>query len=394
MKKFFIVAITIIVAAMFVVGIRYASMPLNTVSVERVTHEASIEAKGFVARQEKIYYSPTTGTVYYNAEEGSRVSKDALISTVYTGTVSEDGLKELRTIDSRINRLKSDTGSKKISDSETLNAENSIKSRMDSIYELAEDNDILSINSYKNDINNLRAGKGTSVEDEISELESKRNAIEMQVSSEKKEIYTEISGTFSTYIDGLEGVLNPDRIEEYKPSYINTLNAKTNREKESIYVGVGDPLGKVINDHVWYVIVTANKNKIEKYADDKSVKLRMKNMADAEVSASVDYISEPDESNQVIMMIKCTNYLENAFSCREADVEIIFESYTGYKVPIQAIRNSDNKQSVIGENGTKQYECECKVLYSDADEGIALVESVENAQNKLSKMERIVVGER
>ena len=117
-------------------------------------------------------------------------------------------------------------------------------------------------------------------------------------------------------------------------------------------------------------------------------------MANSETTGTIYSISEPDENNRVLLMIKFTQYLEGAFAYRDADVDIIFNRYTGYKVPIQAIRTENGKHSVIAAAGNKQYKCECDILYTDKEDNTVIIASTDTAQNKISKMDTIIIGER
>ena len=95
------------------------------------------------------------------------------------------------------------------------------------------------------------------------------------------------------------------------------------------------------------------------------------------------------------MTVKCPTYLVSAFSYRLVDVDLIFESYEGYKVPIQSVRTEDDgSKKVIGIKENREHDCYCDVLFTNTDAGYAIIESTDNAENKLSQMERIVVGER
>ena len=65
-----------------------------------------------------------------------------------------------------------------------------------------------------------------------------------------------------------------------------------------------------------------------------------------------------------------------------------------YNVPVYAIRTKeDGSHMVIGESGTSRFNCDVDVLYTNTDDGYAIVQSSENAVNKLSKADRIVISE-
>ena len=68
-----------------------------------------------------------------------------------------------------------------------------------------------------------------------------------------------------------------------------------------------------------------------------SVKLRFPGVSDSTVSALVSYISPP-ENNSVAIVISCGEFVDNIFSVRKTDAEIIKASYSGFKISKEAVR--------------------------------------------------------
>jgi putative membrane fusion protein len=277
--------------------------------------------------------------------------------------------------------------------SDSGSIENDIMSRVTDIYDYAEQNDIQKIVKTREAINSLRRNGEYSSDAGIEELEERKEGIQDKIGFERKEIYTEISGVFSTYLDGLESVLSPDRISDYSPSYIKGLKPLESKETGTGTVETGDPICKIMNNHVWYTLTVLNGDSANECKKGRDVKLRFKNMANAEVNGTIEYVSDKDSDGNVLVMVRCSTYLESVFSYRQADVEIIFDSYTGYKVPVNAIRTYDNGYKVIAQAGSTNFDCDVDVLYTDKDEGFSIIESTEDATNKLLKAERIVVGD-
>ena len=80
-----------------------------------------------------------------------------------------------------------------------------------SIFDDAAEKNITGISKQKNDINKLRSGEELTDENSrLSQLEAQKKAIEDRIGMNKNEIFTEISGIFTTDLDGLEAVLKPD----------------------------------------------------------------------------------------------------------------------------------------------------------------------------------------
>ena len=138
--------------------------------------------------------------------------------------------------------------------------------------------------------------------------------------------------------------------------------------------------------------ISSDLMKDRKVGDD--VMLRFNNMASVVTKGSIYYISA-EQDGKVVVAVRCPEYVESAFSYRFVDVDLIFESYKGYKLPTHAIHNTENgKQKVIGIHQNKEYDCFVKVLYTNSDGGYMIVDSAEGAEHKLSSMEYIKIGER
>lgn len=393
MKKFFIIVLGITIAAMVGYGINYAFSPVKTQKLEYITQENAINTNGFIVRDEWVMYTRSAGTVYHSVSEGSRVSKDSNIGSLFYGDVSEDSIKELKVVDNKIKKAESDESVHSLSDLDATNVESSIYRRENDIIDAAQDNDILSIARYKRDINSLRANNGLSA-GTLAELDAQKTQILETIGVLKEDIYAQISGVFTSYVDGYETSLVPSQAENYDVPYFESLSQSPKVRKISSRVDAGGEVCKIVNNHVWYVMMSIPSDMLEGRNTGDSVKLRFNNMADAVVKGSINSISEEYGGRRVVT-VKCPEYLESAFSYRLVDVDLIFESYSGYKIPVHAVRTEDSgKQKVIGINGNRQYDCYCDVLFTDTDGGYAIVDTAEGAENKLSQMSRIVVGER
>ena len=103
MKKIFLGVFIAVIILCSALSVYYITAPLNSVDVSRETVEHLVnDPEAVIIRDEKVYYSEIDGTLYNNVGEGERVAKDSLVCTVFNGVVSDDNLKELRTIDKKI----------------------------------------------------------------------------------------------------------------------------------------------------------------------------------------------------------------------------------------------------------------------------------------------------
>ncbi len=273
MKKYISIIIVSLVFVCVCVVMRIASTSVLTEKAEYTTIENSVSANGFIVRDEITYYARTGGTVYFNVDEGKRISRDSLVATVYKGDVREETIKTLSMIDAKLTQAYSQSSKSILHKSDFGSIENDIYSRVSEIYGYAQDSDIEQIKETRNAINSLRKYGEYNSDAEIGKLEEQKQVIESAIGLEKNEIYTELSGVFSTYLDGLESVLQPNRIEEYTPSYVKGLKIAEQEETYNRHVETGTPVCKVMNNHVWYTLVVVNGNDIAECEEGKTVKL-------------------------------------------------------------------------------------------------------------------------
>lgn len=394
MKRFFVIVLCIAVAAIAGYGIKYALTPVNMQEIEYTTHENSIAAEGYVIREEWVMTTRNAGTFYHSVQDGERVAKDGKIGELFYGDVPEERLQELAVADSRIKNAASNSMNQSGITLDQVNVESNIFSRESDIISAAADNDILSISKYKKDINSLRKNNTLASENTVAELEERREQILREIGVSKEEITAHISGALSTYTDGYESSLALSDMANYSVAYYDSLPKDAKTEKLGDKVDVGDVVCKVINNHRFYIMTAVPTESLEDRSEGEEVKIRFKNMANVIKNGVINSISE-DQGGRTLLILQCTDYIENALSYRLADVDVIFESYAGYKIPVSAIRTEEGgRQKVIGVKAGVERDCYFDLVYTDTDGGYAIVRPAESSTYKLSDMDRIVVGER
>ena len=131
MKKAIISVLLAAICAILFYGIQYLNSPLDSVDAKLMIYEQAIESNAVFVRDEDVYTSDMFGTVYNHYTEGARVKSGALISTVYSGTVSEETMQELRTIDKKIASLTRSGEYSQVYDTSSVSAESIINNYKD-----------------------------------------------------------------------------------------------------------------------------------------------------------------------------------------------------------------------------------------------------------------------
>ncbi len=393
-KKVFIVLIIAIIGIV-IYGINYLRSPLNSQKPEHATVEVKVDVDAVFVRDEDVYTAPNNGYAYYMYSDGERMKKGAMASCVYAGVPTEDQLKELSAIDRKLkSSMYSASNSIDVS-TDPEAAENKIDSFRREIIEASKSADVYSVGEYKAMINAVRANETTVEYIETEEsLRSMREATELKIGFDKHEIYSEHSGVFTTILDGLEKVLTPENI-----------NNITIKELESVYniqgqassrnVKKGEPIFKIVNNHEWYVLVSTDAKNVEGYEVGKRINMRFDNIPGEETEGRIVNIKyEGAKKETALVFIQCQTYLEGAYSFRESKGTIIFDKYSGYKVPVQAVRIEGDQKSVMASDKNRHALYPVRVLYTDIKEGYSIVESVKDSEYQLDNADYIILGER
>lgn len=395
MKKILLTIFVVIVVAITSVGVYYVASPLDAQEFSYEVIKDSIKAsKAYIIREEEVYSADASGTLYNNVSDGERICANSLLTTIYHADISGDTLKTLKTVDKKI-LTETDKRNRITSYGiDSADPENTVAAIVKEIPEAAQKDNIGDIAQYKEMINNIRSGVETNEEDKLAALYAEKASIEESINSSKSEIRTNIAGVFTTYIDGLESFLKVPDIKTYTPSYIASLPQVENERLTNVSVDSGAPVCKVVNNHVWYLIMAVPEEKIAACEVGDSVTLTLDTIDSEEIDGEIYYKSEP-EDGKVLVTVKCSNYLEGAFSYRETSAELIFESYRGYKVPVYAVRTDENGEKyVVCRSGAKEYKCYCTIDYTNVEEEYIIINSTPNASKKLEDVDQIVVGEK
>ncbi len=388
MKKSVIFVLVCVALFCVYYGVRYVENPVDTQAAVLEVYENKVDTSGYIVRSEQVYDASAAGTVYHYVQEGTRVKKNSVLSTVYTGGVSEETLRELNNINAKIAEIKN-SGGYTVSGSA---GGNDIENIRKNIISAAIGGDASGMEGYKKQLNSVITGDVQSgTDDSVDALEAKKQSLEAGIGGAKNDIYSQMSGVFSKNVDGLENLLTPETIMSYKLADYNNI-AETVKNNDT---AGGKPVCKVVNNHTWYVMLTADRQTASQLKIDQNVKLRFEYLPGIEADASVCYISTEDSNtDKNVVVLKCEQYKEGVFSIRFSRIELILESYEGYRVPISAIRVNDNERGVIVKNGVTQVFKPCSIIYSDTKGQTAIIKPLSGATNMLREYDNIVVGEK
>ena len=86
-------------------GIRYIRRPEKSQPAVSEIYENKVITSAYIVKTEQVYNAPASGRIYHYLGEGTKVRKNNVLMTVYTGDVSEQTLAELNSINQKMAEL-------------------------------------------------------------------------------------------------------------------------------------------------------------------------------------------------------------------------------------------------------------------------------------------------
>ena len=136
-------------------------------------------------------------------------------------------------------------------------------------------------------------------------------------------------GVFSSLVDGYESLLTPDTVLQLTPSALQELIDNPAGEESGA-------LGKLLTSNTWYFAANLPKQSAERLTEGKSATLRFSGELNREVEMTVEQIG-PTEQNKTLVVFSSSRYLILTTLLRCQTVELIFDRWSGLRIPKQAL---------------------------------------------------------
>ena len=314
--------------------------PFTTVVSYSYTVDDSLEATGFLARQEQVLTN-TGGVVELLPQEGEKVAKGGTVALVYqdaSGLERREQLQQLEMEKEQLEYALERTGAGGGDASQLTDQV------LDAIAELraaVAGRDLTDLERQSMDLKSLvykreyaYGGTGEESADAIQaaldEVDSQISSLSSQAAQSTQSITASQSGIFSGYVDGYESLLTPEVLETVTPAQLDDLAGQASEEDQTA-------VGKLITDSTWYFACALPQEDAERLVEGRSVTVRFSRDWSGEVDMTVERVGEPEEGRCAVVL-STDRYLSETTLLRRQTVELVFQSVTGVRVPKQALR--------------------------------------------------------
>ena len=336
---------------------------LETTPAILETKSNSVVLDAYIVRNEDVLYATREGGVNYLYEDGERVGTGAVVANIYSGAGAEEVADRILTIDKKINILENSSVSDKATKTDTNAIDNKISELFYIIRDKIEDGDVEHALYRKDELlvylnkRQVITQNTTNYDDQIVTLQTERETLTGQLINLEEKITVSNSGYFYSNADGYENVFDFSKMGELT---LEEYNKAVNSDPADYSTKLA--VGKIVNSSDWYILSEIDSSDLKRFTQGNQYSVTFPYNSDVTIKMKLEKIVRENESEQVVLVFK-TNTMPNNFNyLRKQSVQIVEDSYTGYKVPANAVRVVDGKKGVYVLNGNTVSFKEVEVL--------------------------------
>ncbi|MBQ9922810.1 MAG: hypothetical protein IJO52_11515 [Clostridia bacterium] len=346
-----LLAIFITVGTVVYIGVWFMRTFSSDVGLEYIglsTVEQKLNIDGYIMRNEKILETSESGVVYYIADEGEKIAKNSVVANIYESESLANTQAQILEIDRKIKVLEDSRIDKNFVITDMNKIDREISEAIITMKNDALDRNF-KLSAQKGDslltILNKRqliASKTDSFDDKILQLEAQKTNLSHSLTGLKGSVVADVGGYFSAAIDGYESIFTTDKLKDMTVDSFEELIRNT---PESITESSN--AGKLITDFKWYILCQVDKSLCAELIQGENYTLIFPHSSDARIQFTLENkITQTDRATAVLVFSTLAEPDGFDFS-RSQEAQIIKKSYTGLRIPKNAMRIQDNFEGVF-----------------------------------------------
>ena len=312
------------------------SEPYTTALAYTYTSNDSAEAVGILVRQETVLPAQT-GIVDVTRSEGEKVGVGQSVAQVYRDSQAQTNQADLEALADQIQLLEYSSDGGGVDSAAKLD-----ENILQAVTALHAASGVGDYNQLEDQVRTLKStvlkrgyvyGNGLGSEEltqKLNDLKSQYAALKQQTSSSTSSVRAPQSGVFSTLVDGYETAVTPQTVFQLTPSSLSALLAGQGKE-------AGGGVGKLITSTRWYFAAALPVSVAERLKEGSTATLRFSGDFDQDIDMRVDQVGQA-EGDKSVAVFSTDRYLSQTTLLRQQTAELIFNSWSGLRIPKQALR--------------------------------------------------------
>ncbi len=296
---------------------------------------------GFVVRDESVVSSRYDITNLVVAE-GERVSRGQILATGYLNADAQERQMQIESLENQLEQLQyAASYSNDAAGQALLDAE--IQTQLINMSRNVARRDLNSARDSSAALKGLTLRRMSAMDDEdtlserIEELQEQLSQLNTVSSIDTTVVTANRSGYFSGTVDGYETVLTVDVLGKLTVDSFNALSP-LDVDKSAV--------GKIMNGDTWYYVTVVPSGELEGMAVGDKVPITFTSQFYNSLSMTISRIGK-DENGSRVLVLSCSYYMQDVTLLRQQSADVVFTSYTGLRVPKEAIRVNENAQAGV-----------------------------------------------
>lgn len=340
---------------------------VRTEVARQSTVKDTVDTDLFVVRDESFLETTSDGILIPLVSSGSRVAAGEGVVAVFDSEAAASRYAELNKVEenlARYNRLNQQKGTYAVN----LNALGKrISQDVIDLAEMVDSGDLTDMQDQVYDIRDqilarqIATGETVALDNKVTELTSRQKSLSNKADGYDT-LVSENSGFFIDSVDGYELATKYDKVSKLTPEDIEKL-LKSDPDEVSDKV-----IGKVSTNFDWYLLCSLDADTAKTLKKGETVTIDLPYSAVRSVTATVASKSKADKKDNVAVVFKCNRMNSYIASLRKEEGQIILKTYTGLKIPADAVRTSaDGKEGVYVLEGNIARFKQLRTVYSEDD---------------------------
>ena len=105
-------------------------------------------------------------------------------------------------------------------------------------------------------------------------------------------------------------------------------------------------LGKIITESTWYYVTSVPTELVKDARVGRKIPVTFSSVFYDDISMTIERIGE-DEDGESLLVLSCDLYMQDVTLLREQSADVVFTSYSGLRVPKEAIRVTEEQRTGV-----------------------------------------------
>ncbi len=360
-----------------------------TQTVYSQTVDEQINMNGFILREETVIPLTANGYLSSNYSVGTKVSLGADLGEVYPNQSAAGNRYAIRQLQLTANALVAAQNASDTTDvikPDDLNQ--SISQSVSRLVAARDDYDFSDIEQYKEEIIQYCGQKeivlypNTDYSTRVESLNNQAQTLAASGEGNLASVVSTASGYFVDHIDGYEETLSGLDLSSLTVSKAEEMiGAYTSYQADTSAV-------KIVTSHKWRYITVLSGEDAEQIRSGNTVSLRFSHVSE-DVPMTVEKLVRDEETGKYLAIFSGETINEELLSIRFCSATIVVASYTGLKLPKEALRFENGVRGVYVVVMDKMYFRKIEEIYEAEDYLIAKIN--EDDEESLRLYDTVIV---